>query len=112
MNKDKIKWLYRKTAKRYHHCHRYPWESITEYISKLDEEVEWNFPYIRKKSNFKKIQQLNCICKEFGVKGYSNEYILKLNPYNDDKAMAWNEKKSWKRNSKRKHQWKEKIFNK
>lgn len=46
MNKDKIKWLYRKTAKRYHHCHRYPWESITEYISKLDDSEKDNLKVI------------------------------------------------------------------
>ena len=70
MNKDKIKWLYRKTAKRYHHCHRYPWESITEYISKLDEKVEWNFPYIRKKSNFLALSIVSRLTRE------SNSYKL------------------------------------
>lgn len=49
----------------------------------------------------------NVTCKEFGVKGVPNEDVSKYDPYNDDRARAYAEAKSWKRNSKRKHQWKE-----
>lgn len=107
MNKNKIKWLYKKDKNRYYwFCWCY-WKSLEENLEEMDKEIHPNFPCNRHKRGFKKIQQFNDICKEFGVKGYSNEYYRELDPWNDDNAMAWNEKKSWKRNSKRKHQWKE-----
>lgn len=67
----------------------------------------WDFPLIRRKSGYVKLKKFNATCKEFGVKGIPNKDVSKYDPYNDDCAMAYKEVKSWKRNSKRKHQWKE-----
>ena len=91
MNKDKIKWLYQITYNSYY-------------------DMEFcNIPCIRRKSNYRQCLRFNDICKEFKVKGISPKKLNELNPYNDDQAMAWNERKNWKRNSKRKHQWKVKT---
>ena len=108
MNKNKIKRIYKKIANRYHQCHFYPWESITNYMDKLDTKVYWNIPYIRHKNGYKKLLQMYEICKEFGVKGISKETIAKYDPWNDDKISSYRDRKSWKRNSKRPHQWKDK----
>lgn len=108
MRKDKVKWLYIESPRRLHCTWHCPYTYEEEYDSYLNEEDSWNFPFIRRKNGYKKLQQFNVTCKEFGVKGYSSKKVEELNPYNDDRAMAWNERKSWKRNSKRKHQWVEK----
>ena len=91
MNKDKIKWLYQ-----------------TEYDEFFDMDF-YNIPCIRRKSNYRQSLRLNEICKEFNIKGISSKKVRELDPYMDDQAMAWGERKNWKRNSKRKHQWKAKI---
>lgn len=108
MNKYKIKWLYKKDKRRYYWFYWSYWKSEEENLKEMDEEDMFNFPCIHHKKGFKQSVIFNDICKEFGVKGYSKEYINELDPWNDDNAMAWNERKSWKRNSKRPHQWKEK----
>ena len=63
--------------------------------------------FIRHKSHFKLLLKQNEICKEFGVKGISKETVAEYDPWNDDKISSYRDRKSWKRNSKRKHQWKE-----
>lgn len=77
------------------------------YIEFYEEEDRWDFPFIRRKNGYAKLKKNNVTCKEFGVKSVPNEDVSKYDPYNDDRARAYAEAKSWKRNSKRKHQWKE-----
>ena len=103
MNINKIKWLYRKDKNRYHCFYPYWWEEVDE---ELDEEDYWNLNYFRRKSGYRNILRINDICKEFGVKGYTSEKTCVLNPWEDYPVQSRKEKKSWKRNSKRKHQWK------
>lgn len=106
MNKDKIKWLYNQDKNRYHYTFWGRWKSDEEREKQLEETGFWNFPCIRRKSGFKRLLKHNDTCKEFGIKGCPIEDTDYLDPYQDERAMAWNERKSWKRNSKRKHQWK------
>lgn len=101
MNKNKIKWLYKKTARRYHPYRCFLWEN-------LDDVSEWNLPWIRKKSGYRNALKINDICREFSLKCYSKERLWGLDNWSDDPAMASRERKSWKRNSKRSHQWKHK----
>lgn len=108
MNKDKIKWLYRLDKVRYHSSWRLSFQSEKDYYKRIDEEEYWNFPCIRRKSGFKRLLKQNDICKEFGVKGYPIKDTEYLDPYQDENVKSWSERKSWKRNSKRKHQWKNK----
>lgn len=77
------------------------------YIEFYEEEDYWDFPFIHRKNGYTKLKKFNATCKEFGVKGIPNEDVSKYDPYNDDPARAYSEIKCWKRNSKRKHQWKE-----
>lgn len=69
----------------------------------------YDFPCIRKKSHYRKALRQKDIVddykKDYKIKGISSNYVCELDPYQDDKAMAWNERRSWKRNSKKKKQW-------
>jgi hypothetical protein len=108
MNTNKIKWLYRLDKVRYHSFWRLSFQSEKDYYERIDEEEYWNFPCIRRKSGFKRLLKQNDVCKEFGVKGYPIKDTEYLDPYQDENVKSWSERKSWKRNSKRKHQWKNK----
>lgn len=69
----------------------------------------YNFPCFRKKSHYRKALRQKDIVddykKDYKIKSISSNYVCELDPYQDDKAMAWNERRSWKRNSKKKKQW-------
>lgn len=128
MNKDKIKYLYQE---RYQIKNVYDWEnsyyqskynlSKPEYllsrqlITKNQIIDDWryytsrdNMPFYRRKSNYKKLMKFNVTCKEFGIKGISKETLQRYDSWEDDPVSSYGERKSWKRNSKRKHQWKDK----
>lgn len=106
MNKDKIKWLYQKTKNRYHQPWRYSFMSEERYQKELDEEIFHRFPCFRSKLGYRKLKRLYAKCQDFGVKMMDKKSIEAVNPWNEDCVSSWAERKSWKRNSKRKHQYK------
>lgn len=69
----------------------------------------YNFPCIRSKSHFrlylKEKDKVDYYKKDYKIKGISFKTVIQLDPYQDDKVGAWNERKSWKRNSRKRKQW-------
>lgn len=71
------------------------------------------FPCIRRLSNHRLYVRIKDIVDDYIKEGYklspiSFDEIRQRDNYEDKNVNAWNERKSWKRNSKRKHQWKNK----
>lgn len=129
MNKNKIKRMYQpsyelkelKDRENNYYLKKYNKTLIEYLVSKnklrpdqiIDKNSYWNeyynlLPYFRHKKNYAFLLRHNATCKEFGVKPMPLETILQYDAWQDDSVVAYNERKSWKRNSKRPHQWKEK----
>ena len=91
----------------------YIWKLVRRkrlWSSDLNELDYFNFPCCREKSGYRNLLQIkekiNDYRKDYKLKLYHSNWLWERNPYNDTLAQAWLERKSWKRNSKRKHQWK------
>lgn len=129
MNKNKIKRIYQPSYeleeiedwRNDYYLRKYNKTLIEYLISKnrlrpdqvIDENSYWEeyhnlIPYFRGKKNYTLLLRHNATCKEFGVKQIPSETIIEYDAWQDDKVGSYNERKSWKRNSKRPHQWKEK----
>lgn len=73
----------------------------------------YNLPYHRKPKNFKYMLKLKdtikYLNKEDGIiiKRITNKELKNYDNYEDIPVSAYSERKSWKRNSKRKHQYKD-----
>ena len=92
-------WLYKITKQKLF------WNSNKEYEF-------WNFNICRRLRGYKKYARLAFDCRKLLKKGIKIKQLPKQNVSlydswdNEKLASAWNERRNWKRNSKRKHQWK------
>lgn len=72
----------------------------------------WNFNICRGLCGYKKYTLIALNCKNLlkqgiKVKQLYKQKVSEYDPWiNEKTASAWKERKNWKRNSKRKHQWK------
>ncbi len=77
----------------------------------VSEELEYfNFPIIRRKSRHRAYLRIQAALTydwgDFKLKNYTNKSVSLRDPYEDTRSSAWGERKSWKRNSVRKKQYK------
>lgn len=105
MNKNKIKWLYQERIGRGYRIFSID-QADTFAIPSFKPRLRYNLPIFRSKSGILRALKINDICKEFNLKRFSEEEIRGLDSWEDDCVKACHEANSWKRNSKRKHQWK------
>lgn len=92
---------------------RYSWSGCIFDGETLDDLDFYNFPaWFRAKRNWKSYLKNYFTCKEL-EKEYQVNFKLRKQKFietdswvYETKASAWTERKSWKRNSKRKHQFK------
>lgn len=84
------------------------WYFIFDNLEELD---YFNIPFCRRKSGYKNLLRARAKVKEYEkdykIKFRSSKWIKERDPYEDSFAQAWLERKNWKRNSSRKHQWKD-----
>ena len=75
-----------------------------------DELDYFNLPFCRRKSGYRSLlrarARLNEYKNEYKIKSRSEDWIKERDPYEDKFVQVWSERKSWKRNSSRRHQWK------
>lgn len=112
-NNNKIKWLYKKYAGRYTNPYLSYCKDDEEYYKRLNEEDFFNIPWFKHKRNYKCVKKQYFKCKEYekeyhiNLKVNKKEYVYLDRWIFEDRAVSWDERNSWKRNSKRAHQWKE-----
>ena len=101
MSKDKYIWKLRKRK----------WN--IPYFDNPDELDYFNFPFCRRKSGYRRLLRIQSRLKEYfqeyKIKLYASDKLKERDPYEDRFAQAWLERKSWKRNSSRKHQWRREV---
>lgn len=109
----KDKYIWKKVQRRYSSWGVYSFLMRTAFEqTNLDEEDYFNFnAYFRKKRNWKSYLKNYCSAKysekEYGVNLKLNKQkFIETNGWDyEDSASAYHERKSWKRNSKRKRQY-------
>lgn len=73
-------------------------------------ETYYNIPYFRSPKNYKCIMKIMAyideLSQEYKIKRISKEILRNYDAFEDIRVAAHDERKSWKRNSKRKHQYK------
>lgn len=74
-------------------------------------ETYYNLPWLRSPSNHRFTLRLKDLTDDLRKDGYNLKHITKeeirrLNSWEDIHVSAFSERRSWKRNSKRRHQWK------
>lgn len=100
----KCKWLYQPSNKRDYWFHYHTNHDM--FALKFCKQCT-NFPCFRSPKYLRQYLKQKQICKEEHIKcRYNHEFLLDRDRRSDIYVSAWFEKKSWKRNSKRKHQWK------
>ena len=80
------------------------------FYSHISEKPDYyNIPIVRSKSRYRCYLRIQAVIKDYNdykLKQYSKTELKLRDDWEDTKVCAWKERESWKRNSKRKHQWK------
>lgn len=102
-------WLYKKSSRVPFRNFSY-WTGHEMHILKLERYS--NFNAFRKPKGYHSYLRQKQICKEYWEDGYrvkqkfDSDFLAQRDPHSDIYISAWYEKKCWKRNSRRKHQYK------
>lgn len=113
-NLNKIKWIYKKYSGRYTNPY-IAYCNEEEYYKKLNEEDFYNIHWYQHKKNYNCAKKHYINCKEYekeyniNLKYKKKDYIYLDRWIYEERVSSWYERNSWKRNSKRNHQWKENI---
>ena len=93
----------------------YIWKLTKRRINRIwfddpDELDYFNIPFCRGKSGYRNLLRTRAKLKEYKneykIKFRSMDWIRERDPYEDRFVQVWSERKCWKRNSKRKRQFK------
>ena len=102
-------WLYKKSTRTPSRAFSY-WTNHEMHTLKIPKFS--NFNCFRSPKGYHSYIRQKQICKEYRKEGYhiedryDNDFLSSRDPYSDIYISAWYEKECWKRNSKRKHQYK------
>ena len=94
---------------------KYIWELSEKHWSYFYSHVSYgadyyNIPTFRSKSGYRNYLRTQATIEDYSdyrLKKYSKESMSLRDDYEDTAVAAYSERKSWKRNSKRRHQWKQ-----
>lgn len=105
-------WLYRKSTRKRSRTFSY-WTNHELHILKIDQIGQFdNFNCFRSPKGYHSYLRQKQICKEYWDEGYrikqkfDGDFLSLRDSRSDIYNSAWYEKKCWKRNSRRKHQYK------
>jgi hypothetical protein len=94
---------------------KYIWELCEKHWSYFYDHISrgigyYNMPVVRSKSGYRNYLRTQATIEDYSdyrLKKYSKESMSLRDDYEDTAVAAYSERKSWKRNSKRRHQWKQ-----